>query len=310
MTADSSEYEMRGIRELAAKESRATFIFIRAYVLTLMPLGLVVMLSGKISIAVWTAMLFVVAGFTQNALGVLMHEASHGFLSVDRRVNDILANLLVCYPLFNTVTGYRDGHFRHHRYFGTTRDPYFHLYNIGSKKAVLLGLLSDISGVTAVRAFLSRYWADGEERKMDGERLMSLAAVAHVMGFLLVHAAMWGAFYIATGWPLGYLAFWILPLLTIPFLINRIRTIVEHALPVTGNAVTRTVEASVLESILFAPYGYSHHSEHHRYPGIPYHRLRAAHAMRTRALSGCPLDEEWSKGYMSTFAQILRRLSD
>jgi hypothetical protein len=59
------------------------------------------------------AIVAVVAGFTQNALGILMHEASHYFLARDRQRNDRLANWLLCYPLMNTVAGYRAEHFLH-----------------------------------------------------------------------------------------------------------------------------------------------------------------------------------------------------
>jgi fatty acid desaturase len=98
--------------------------FVYHYALTIVPIGLS-LAACALYPSGWIYVLGALAtGFAQNGLGLLMHEGSHCFFHPDRRINDRLADLLVCLPIFNTVEGYRIPHLDHHRYAGTPRDPY------------------------------------------------------------------------------------------------------------------------------------------------------------------------------------------
>ena len=146
------------LRELVQTPDRPTPVFLCRYVITLVPLTM----AGSV-LAWWPqpfefVLFVVVAGFTQNALGILMHEGSHYFFHRNRKTNDILANVLVCLPIFNTVQSYRIQHFQHHRHSGEETDPYHELY--GGYKAsedVIKGLVADVLGLTAIRSFLKRF---------------------------------------------------------------------------------------------------------------------------------------------------------
>lgn len=54
--------------------------------------------------------------WTQNRLSCLVHEASHFLLFKNRLLNDVAANLLVCFPFFAKISNYRAGHWGHHRH--------------------------------------------------------------------------------------------------------------------------------------------------------------------------------------------------
>ena len=54
--------------------------------------------------------------WTQNRLSCLVHESSHFLLFKNRLLNDIAANLLVCFPFFAKINNYRAGHWGHHRH--------------------------------------------------------------------------------------------------------------------------------------------------------------------------------------------------
>ena len=290
------------LRELAQTSDRPTPVFLSRYVLTLVPLTM----AGSV-LAWWPqpfefVLFAVVAGFTQNALGILMHEGSHHFFHRNRKTNDILANVLVCLPIFNTVQGYRSQHFEHHRHSGEEIDPYHELY--GGYKAsedVIKGLVADVLGLTAIRSFLKRY--------TDGTRPAGDQVRWPIFTLLFEQAAIGAVLWWLTGSPLAWPFLWVLPLMTIPFAINRMRTFVEHYPGFEALPANRTTLVGILEYLCVAPYGYSHHFEHHFAPSVPYYRLAWAHAYLKNHGIELRSREYNSTGYFRTFWRMMRELS-
>ena len=52
----------------------------------------------------------------QQALGILVHDATHYLLFTNRTVNDIVSDLCCGFPVSISTTLYRSTHFRHHRF--------------------------------------------------------------------------------------------------------------------------------------------------------------------------------------------------
>ena len=289
------------LRDLAQAPDRPAAAFLSRYLLTLVPLTL----AGG-ALAAWPRpvsfiLCAVVAGFTQNALGVLMHEGSHHFFHRHRQRNDLLANVLVCLPIFNTVEGYRREHFEHHRHSGEPSDPYHDLYGqYRTKKDLIAGLVADLIGLTAIRSFLKRY--AGHERPVDGGAWWTLPAI------LIEQAALGGLLWWLTGSPFAWLFLWILPLVTIPIAINRMRTVVEHSPGFDALPANRTTLVGLVEYFCIAPYGYSHHFEHHFAPNVPYYRLAWAHGyLKDRGIT-LRSHEVNGDGYLRTFGRVMSQL--
>lgn len=55
-------------------------------------------------------------GILQHRIGLMGHEASHYLLVRNRKWNDILADLLIFYPMFAALIQYRSKHLGHHLY--------------------------------------------------------------------------------------------------------------------------------------------------------------------------------------------------
>ena len=289
------------LRDLARLNGSPTAMFIGRYLLTLLPLAI-----AGVLLAIWphvaTFVVFaVVAGFTQNALGILMHEGSHYFFHRDRTWNDVLANVLVCLPIFNTVEGYRRDHFDHHRQSGEATDPYRELYGeYRTRSDLLRALVADVIGRTAVRSFLRRY-AEPDAGTHKRHRVWLFALLGE-------QAAIAGLLWWLAGSPLAWLFLWVLPLMTIPFAINRARTVVEHHPGLEGLPANRTTQVGILEYLCIAPYGYSHHFEHHLAPNVPYYRLAWAHSYLKDHGFGLRSHEHSTAGYLRTFTRMLREL--
>jgi len=62
-------------------------------------------------------------GARQHALAILMHDATHYLLFKNRRVNEVVSEVFLAWPLFITTQTYRGGHFAHHRHVNTEKDP-------------------------------------------------------------------------------------------------------------------------------------------------------------------------------------------
>src|SRR3546814_20599006 len=63
-----------------------------------------------------------VIGSRIQFLAVMMHDACHGMLFSNRRLNDLIGDIFVAYPLGFSIDLYRANHMYHHRYTNTLRD--------------------------------------------------------------------------------------------------------------------------------------------------------------------------------------------
>jgi fatty acid desaturase len=300
MTVDLNA-ERQHIRRLRSSlQHHPLRAFAARYALTVSPLLAASVLLGQWP-SPWTWIVFaVVAGFTQNAFGILTHEAAHFFLHANKRTNDALADWLVCLPIFNTVQRYRDEHFVHHRQCCDDSDPYFGLYGPYERKAqVMLGFVMDLTAITAARSFVRR---EQFEQRPPSERVGAAARLALVQG--AIAAALWAL----TGTPAAYLVLWVVPLATIPFFVNRIRTFVEHHAATDGAEANRATVPTLAEYFLIAPYGYSFHFEHHWMPDVPYYQLPWVHAELTRRGFAFGRDHLAPHGYLRTFALLFGEL--
>ncbi|MGE3274338.1 MAG: fatty acid desaturase [Vicinamibacterales bacterium] len=272
--------------------------FALAYGLTVAPLLLAAVVAVTLDPLWGLIALGLVAGFVQNGLGILTHEASHYFMHRDRIWNDRLANALVCLPVLNTVEGYRREHLMHHRDCCGPTDPYYDLYGpYDRRRQLVAGFIRDLTGVTALTAFLRRY---GQPRAGAGPGRLAAFAVVQ----LLIAA---GA-YAVTGYWWAYGVVWLAPLATVPFAVNRIRTFVEHHATRGGAEAMRTTRPTWFEYLTIAPYGYAHHFEHHVMPDVPYYQLAWAHDELGRRGFAFGPEQQAPAGYLRTFARQFAEL--
>jgi len=271
--------------------------FLVHYAATVVPIAITLAVCSIHPSVLTYALAAIVTGFAQNSLGVLMHEGAHHFFHPRRRVNDLLADVLVCWPIFNTVAGYRAPHFEHHRYSGSAGDPYLELYSgWASKRDLLLTLLRDASSLSAIAKFTSRVSAAASNRDRS-------SSPGTTLGLLAVQGIIFAIYAAATGRWWAYFVLWALPLMTFGQVLSRIRAAVEH-MPRPGDPeVSRSTAPGWIEYLLVAPHGYSFHFEHHVAPSIPYYRLAAAH--RSLCDRGFAFtDRELVSGYVTTFASL------
>lgn len=249
-----------------------------------------------------------VIGTRQLGLAILMHEAAHGGLSPDRRLNDFLGHWLCAVPVGASLTAYRPYHLAHHKYAQLGEDPDLVLsapFPV-TRASLRRKILRDLTGQTFFKQrvlFLFKSFASQRD-----EDIAEGAAVTgrSVVPFLLLNAALLLVLTLAGVW-WAWFALWLLPLATWFPMVTRLRNIAEHAC-VEGSATdpfraARTTRASWWERAFIAPYWVNFHAEHHLFMHVPCWKLPALH----RAVGARPQGErmEVARGYL----EVLRTAS-
>lgn len=235
-----------------------------------------------------------VIGTRQLGLFILMHDAAHGLLHPDRKVNDAVG-LWLC---SSTLRDYRPYHLQHHRYVQQPEDPDLVLsapFPI-TRASLRRKLLRDLTGQTfhkqRIQPLLQRA-PKGSPLARDSQE------VARDRRFWIGNA-LGLAVFTAAGWWWVWVLMWALPMVCWLPLVTRIRNIAEHALVGVAQAdplrQARTTRAGWIERALIAPYWVNFHSEHHLFTNLPCWQLPKAHALLQQA--GVTARMEVQPGYL------------
>lgn len=226
-----------------------------------------------------------VIGTRVQCLAVMMHDACHRLLFSNRRVNDLIGDILVAYPLVMSIDLYRVAHMVHHRHTNTLRDYDYRVQrkdpdqHFPKSGRAMIGLFfRSLLGLNYYRvARAGRIWSPlanfhnpgrfGFDYRL-GLRLRYVAWAVIVYG-----AILWSP------WRWQILGLFLIPQFIWANIFNRIRAMAEHvAVPddreITG---TRTVIPTLIDRILIAPFNVSYHLEHHLFPSVPWTNLRRLH---------------------------------
>lgn len=262
-----------------------------------------------------TPFAILLVGGRQLGLSILMHEAAHGLLHPNRKINNFVGEWFGGAATGSDLQAYRAYHLTHHRFTQQDEDPDLSLSAPfpTTKESIKRKIIRDLTGQTFYKQRSSQFakaWVglkamlrgerDGRDAKRDTSAGQTLnnssragigAEPATVDGaiitaktvgrFLLVHLAV----LIISLATLGIIPFliWIVALATTFQLILRIRNIAEHACTTTGGddpfSHARTTYASWWERISLAPYWVNYHSEHHLFMGVPCYHLAKANAL-------------------------------
>ncbi|MDI1327541.1 MAG: fatty acid desaturase family protein [Brevundimonas sp.] len=257
-----------------------------------------------------------VIGTRQLGLAILMHEAAHGSLSPDRRLNDFLGHWFCAVPVGATLNAYRPYHLAHHKYAQQPEDPDLVLsapFPV-SRASLRRKIVRDLSGqtffkqrvllpLTALRGRVSGAATDDHANE-------AIVTGRSVAPFLLVNAALLTAAIAAGVW-WAFFALWLLPMATWFPMATRLRNIAEHAC-VEGSTTdpfraARTTRAAWWERAFVAPYWVNFHAEHHLFMWVNSYKLPALHEkLREKGM----LDRmEVAPGYLSVLSKATGRNS-
>lgn len=235
----------------------------------------------------WHPALYLLAipfiGARQHALAVLQHDAAHNRLLPQKTWNNVVAELLLAWPILLSNQWFQQYHFRHHQHLGTDKDgnrTQYQTHTITGElkpawtfpktKIRLAGWLflrlCGLAGLLFLCRGFHRILTKGTLRY----RLLSLTYYATILGVIFGFQA-----------ERFLLLYWLIPLCTWFIFTNLLRLAGEHSAvnndhPVYG--LTRTTLPSGFDQIFLVPRNISYHQEHHLFPHVPFYRLPALHA--------------------------------
>ena len=242
-------------------------------------------------------LMVMVIGNRQLGLFILMHEAAHGLLHVNRKLNDRVA-LWFC---GSELGIYRPYHLQHHRYVQQSEDPDLVLsapFPI-TERSLQRKIFRDLTGQTFFRQRFGLL-VDHINTRATGTPIWPVlwAETKKQRLFLILNFTGFTLFAIVGLW-WAWVLMWLLPMMTWLPLISRLRNIAEHALIVQNGTDplrhARTTQANVLERVLLAPYWVNYHCEHHMFTQIPCWKLPLAH--RLLRAKGVLARMEFQPGY-------------
>ncbi|WP_332772810.1 fatty acid desaturase family protein [Phenylobacterium sp.] len=225
-----------------------------------------------------------IIGARQLGLAILMHDAAHGALHKNLKVNDWLSEWLTG----GGVRTYRPYHLTHHRFAQQSEDPDLTLsapFPI-TRQSLRRKIVRDLTGQTFFKARFGGFVKKLKARKAGDPLLPILAAEIPRHGRWLASGAIVTAVAAPFGlwwvWPV----LWVLPQATWYPLVTRLRNIAEHAC-IDENEPdpmrqARTTKAGLIERLLIAPYYVNYHCEHHMFMHLPCYSLPRAHRILAR----------------------------
>lgn len=239
------------------------------------------------SVFTWIVAVFLIAG-AQHGLSLIAHEASHFLVwPWDKRKNDWIGTYLFAAPTVLPFNVYRQRHIIHHRLvsqLGDTKNVYRRNWSgWGFLVEVLRGLLG-VDYVLKVREALS-IGKGAEYDKFDANLRRDQIGIVVVNGIIFLILTLFDP--MQYGFPTYYIILWLWPLLTLSFLLAKIRALVEHQPPLnerfatpetpyfmnTPGPMLRSVKATWFERLFLSKVNFHYHAEHHLWPWINYQHL-------------------------------------
>lgn len=230
---------------------------------------------------------WLVIGGRMMGLWTLLHDGHHHLLLPNRKVNRLLTQLFIAWPLFRSLKEYDRSHGDHHRYLGSEKDPNVQMlryeeFKFPMSRSKFSGILiMDLLGVNFIRyTVLKRVILP--IRRMFKKETGLAEELKSVYNEVSVAMSVYWIFILLTVNYFGaiqeFVLFWVIPSVTWFRMMFRLTTVSDHCfteeLPTHR---TRSVLVNWFEKAFMVPHNLNYHIEHHTYGGVPCYNLRALH---------------------------------
>jgi fatty acid desaturase len=224
-----------------------------------------------------------IIGARQRALATLLHEAAHGVLAKNKRLNFALGFFFSGCLIFQTFTAYKNSHVHlHHGHFGdASLDPdyQFHiqegLYNVTKPREFVIHIILTFL-FWKVPSYL---YSLIKCRLLKGpSRLESVVLLLYLLTIVLLP--------IVLNFCKIFILFWIIPYLTTFQIIGWFIELSEHyplmEIKSINVYMSRNRKSHWLESFFTSIHNENYHLAHHLNPSTPFWNLPKAHKIRLR----------------------------
>jgi fatty acid desaturase len=249
---------------------RSSFEILYSYFFIAVTIAAVLQISWRLY-----PLAIIIIGNRIHALALLGHEATHGTLYSNTKLNTWVGRYLCHFPATISHHRYKVQHLLHHRFLGSIEDPDIEFYRPypNSKIATLRELFVTFLTGRMTLDFWEYYngfrlpWWKGRNYHVVGK-----SDQPKLLGYWLVLSLI----AVFSNNIIYLLLFWFVPLFCwLPWL--QFKVAIEHA-PIAIDSSgpigkTRTILTHpILEKLLF-PFHINYHSEHHLFPWVPHYNL-------------------------------------
>jgi fatty acid desaturase len=212
-------------------------------------------------------------GFTHAYIQLFFHEAAHGNIAKNRKLNDFLANVLLGIFVGQDIKAYRPIHFRHHLKIGTIEDPERNYFNQLNMRFIIESLI----GIRVIKILMYRKKIKQAPDKTTQKKLYFNK---YIFSGILLHSAIISIAVLSGHLPLALA--WLIGIgIILPFFaavrpllehrdINAKSDIDYHIIP--HGSINRLFGNSLLARTLGGA-GFNRHLLHHWEPQLSYTQL-------------------------------------
>jgi fatty acid desaturase len=249
--------------------------------LTISVVGLIIVVQStslliSIQFAADELIAYVAMGILSHSLGVLGHECYHDSFLRSKKSNEVVGAWLFHYPLLGRFHLLKDIHLRHHRYFGTEKDPDIdHWGWQPGDRRHLFQILKLLVGVSFFRSAFGILKFRVQSQKIDTDVVAPLGGGSRIdlIGVLIAQALIAGLFAFFSS-PWRYLFMWVLPIVTIGAVVEHLRVFAEHNL----GKLRIFTNPTAIEKVIFSRANFRLHALHHQSPRVPWFALGSKYA--------------------------------
>ena len=241
--------------------------------------------AGALFIAFPNPLTYILAvmliGARQLGLAILEHDAAHGALHPNAKLNDWMAEWLCGGPVGGSLKRYRPYHLTHHKYTEQPEDPDLVLskpFPI-TRSSLHRKIIRDLTGQTFFKQRIQPTINRIRNAMKGISRKPPRVPDRPVLRFWIVNLIAIGVL-TCFGYWWAWLALWVVPLATWFPLVTRLRNMAEHAMVETTDdpfTHARTTLANPIERLLIAPFWVHYHASITCSCIVPCYRLEAVH---------------------------------
>ncbi len=248
-------------------ESISWALFYQATIPTIAAANVSVYLWGGIAPATlaYAASVFLIAR-QQRGIECMVHDASHGNWTKNRKLNNKLADLLVAYPSLQSIKEYWRSHKRHHGCFAGLDDPCRRRYY------ELRSLFADNHIIRLIIHYILGYYKEVARKPITVLRYAAWHGIVYIFPLSFI-------FGLPVALPIWTL-FWLVPQATVLQLIRLVGELEEHDYEIrTTEAEATYSNIGFLHRFLIHPHGDAFHWVHHCLPKLPECRNGVIHRL-------------------------------
>jgi fatty acid desaturase len=268
-----------------------------------------------------SAVAFLLVGVLQYHLNILGHDGLHYSLTEKKWSNDLFCRLFLHGPQFAPLSLLRRNHLLHHRVLGQDHDPdrnYYRIERFASRKLLGAWLFFSFAGgntfplVLKLAGIKRGKIEPGVTQPEVSARVPLSDLLLDGLSILLTQGLIALAIFLYSGSWINYLIFWFIPLFSVMFGLNTLRSCLEHAEIVErdsgGYDRYNSFYSNPVERFVLSPFSMNCHAEHHYWPTIPFWKLNKARAelQSEEKYSDFHASTKYHTSYTRRLFQILR----